>query len=377
MLLWKPNLILAVSIGIFLWCVSVGSGWWIGSLLVMVVFGGFWIISMQLKKINKSLPVDKLFFGKLPHLQSPKDLTHEFRGKRVLIVGGTRGVGLGCAINLIQAGAELMIVGRSKQSGVHALKVLSSLRVYEYQEIRYISADLSLISSTNEFINIISKQDIRYDYMIMTIGVFPNWKEYYTSDHIEKMHATMIFARFFLLNEMHRFMKNGCIVVNVLAHGIALNPKIERGYLTGDLRLPSLFVGLQSIALWSELLCRMFCKLHDSSEEFQFYLIGTHPGMLKSQLHDNQGFFVSLFLDKIVAGIFGRSKEKSGRYIMNSLLKSNNFIDKNEDIFIVIDQNRIVRKPNKCVRELEKKHGEWLWNYLRSKTNLEEKKHPN
>jgi hypothetical protein len=55
---------------------------------------------------------------------TPDELRHVYSGKRVLVIGGTRGVGLGTALAAAGAGASVTIVGRSEKGGKRALERL-------------------------------------------------------------------------------------------------------------------------------------------------------------------------------------------------------------------------------------------------------------
>ncbi|KFZ18333.1 hypothetical protein V502_04146 [Pseudogymnoascus sp. VKM F-4520 (FW-2644)] len=86
-----------------------------------------YIMSTQARKANSNL-----------------DLT----GKSAVITGGSQGIGAGVAIRFAQAGANVLIVGRSKE---RLQKVISEARKVAKstdQKFDYVSADLSLISGT-------------------------------------------------------------------------------------------------------------------------------------------------------------------------------------------------------------------------------------
>ena len=65
----------------------------------------------------KHAPADD-FIGKIP-LLSTEDLMTHVKGKNALLIGGTRGVGMGTALALYRAGAHVTIVGRSDHSGAN------------------------------------------------------------------------------------------------------------------------------------------------------------------------------------------------------------------------------------------------------------------
>lgn len=63
--------------------------------------------------------------GTLP-VMSRADLEKSYAGRRVLLVGGTRGVGLGAALAMAAAGAHVTVVGRSAASGASAVAAIKA-----------------------------------------------------------------------------------------------------------------------------------------------------------------------------------------------------------------------------------------------------------
>jgi NADPH:quinone reductase-like Zn-dependent oxidoreductase len=81
--------------------------------------------------------------GKIPQAESPEELKPHYENKRVLVVGGTRGVGFAVAQACSRAGAHVTIVGRSPQSAQHALKTLGD-------NASFIQGDIGAVSNAKE-----------------------------------------------------------------------------------------------------------------------------------------------------------------------------------------------------------------------------------
>lgn len=73
----------------------------------------------------KQAPADD-YIGNIP-LLSTEQLVPHVKGKNALLVGGTRGVGMGTALALYRAGANVTIVGRSEHSGAKAIATIQKL----------------------------------------------------------------------------------------------------------------------------------------------------------------------------------------------------------------------------------------------------------
>lgn len=90
--------------------------------------------------------------GLIPDL-SIDELSPRVRNKMALIVGGTRGVGLGTALALFRAGAEVTLVGRSEESGSAAVDWIqrqSDAAEYPHRgaSLTYMKGDIGTVSSS-------------------------------------------------------------------------------------------------------------------------------------------------------------------------------------------------------------------------------------
>ncbi|OBT60798.1 hypothetical protein VE03_09893 [Pseudogymnoascus sp. 23342-1-I1] len=123
----------------------------------------------------------------------------DLTGKSVVIAGGSQGIGAGVAIRFAQAGANVLIVGRSKE---RLEKVISEARKAAKstdQKFDYVSADLSLISGTRAAAKEIeAKTGSHVDYLIQTQGGMPNGRYETTPEGIELHFAVQILSRFHL-----------------------------------------------------------------------------------------------------------------------------------------------------------------------------------
>lgn len=90
--------------------------------------------------------------GKIPQAKSPEELRPRYQNKRVLVVGGTRGVGFGLAQACSRAGAHVTIVGRSLQSAQDALSALGDNASFIQGDIGTVASAKETVQRIEEFI---------------------------------------------------------------------------------------------------------------------------------------------------------------------------------------------------------------------------------
>jgi len=93
-----------------------------------------------------------------------------FSGKLVLITGGSSGIGLALAKQLMELGANLWIVGRSQEKIDHSLAEIEKFRKTNKQFIHTASVDVIDFQSTNEVLNSLVSQDGVPDIVINSAG---------------------------------------------------------------------------------------------------------------------------------------------------------------------------------------------------------------
>ncbi|KAJ2958127.1 hypothetical protein NQZ79_g6240 [Umbelopsis isabellina] len=123
----------------------------------------------------------------------------DLTGRMVVVAGGSQGIGAGIVIRFAQAGANIIVVGRSQERLEmvisEARKVAKSLS----QKFDYVSADLSLVSCTKTVAKEIeAKTSSPVDYLIQTQGGMPNGLHKPTAEGIESHFAVQVLNRFLL-----------------------------------------------------------------------------------------------------------------------------------------------------------------------------------
>jgi hypothetical protein len=90
-------------------------------------------------------------------------------------------------------------------------------------DFHFFSADLSSTSACNEFISELAKASHMYAGLIMTLGVWPDFKNPATPEGFDRVVFIDIIARFSILQGMIRIgvLEEGAVVMNVLASGMA------------------------------------------------------------------------------------------------------------------------------------------------------------
>jgi NAD(P)-dependent dehydrogenase (short-subunit alcohol dehydrogenase family) len=123
----------------------------------------------------------------------------DLTGKTAVIAGGSQGIGASVAIRFAQAGANVVIIGRSQERLSAITAEARKLAKSQDQKIDSISADLSLVSSIKSLAkDIEAKTDSKVDYLVQTQGGTPNGRYETTSEGFESHFAVQILSRFLL-----------------------------------------------------------------------------------------------------------------------------------------------------------------------------------
>jgi len=249
--------------------------------------------------LETSLAPKDTEIGSLQPWPSDAELSSKLKGKNVLLVGGTRGIGLGIALVLARVGANVTLVGRSESSAKVALEQVQQMAKSSSQFIstKFIQGDFSTVKSSLKTVAKIKSENIKYDHMAVSIGVFPDWNDPLTPDGIEKSVAIANLGRYILFKHCLEFLHPSARILNILLSGTQPEPEIDRKFIEGiylKKELPhSLYQALHDIPVLNDL---MNVEFAEKWKDNDITLIGTAPGWITTELHTGQGYF----FDKIV-----------------------------------------------------------------------------
>lgn len=263
---------------------------------------------------------------------TPDELQHAFAGKRVLVIGGTRGVGLGTALAVASAGASVTIVGRSETSGKRALERLrevapppekqqsdtrtsSSILEFVVGDVGSVKHAKALVNRLEEHVQSSQQQEPKgFDFLVVTAAVFPDWQQQsqQQEDGIDLCFAVAVVGRYIVYKNMARFMKRDdqVRVLNVLASGARLVVPLERDLASGKRNPSSLFESLRTFSTGNEVMLKLI-ESNPSHDNLNATFVSTHPGFLKTDLHVGQGLLFDI-AEHVSVSLAGISIEDCG-----------------------------------------------------------------
>lgn len=264
------------------------------------------LISLKSSKFDREV-------GRI-RLKKDFELEISYKHKKVLIIGGTRGVGKGIAITVAKAGADVTVVGRSIKSGQAILELLKSLQKdHEHlQKIDYVQGDIGSVQTATECIKSLTKlasKNGKYDYLIVTATIFPYWNDLINEDGLERSFGIAVVGRYMVYNNAEKLLNsNNARILNVLASGMNDYP-FDRDLASGKKIDGSLSQFVMNFACGAEL---MQIGLSRKNEFYsKLTRVSTNPGILKPYLHRGQGWLMNIF-EGVMVKLIGFSEEEAG-----------------------------------------------------------------
>lgn len=308
----------------------------------------------------KQAPADE-FIGKIPLLTTEQLVPH-VKGKNALLVGGTRGVGMGTALALYRAGAHVTIVGRNEHSGAKAIESIQKLSPSTPGSINFLQGDIGTVCTAMKLIEQLSVSPKSYDFAVVSAATFPDWtKPLQNDDGLDKSFAIAVMGRFLVYRNAHRFTNKHARIINVLASGEKLPVELfDKKIATGERNVTGLLEAMMTFALGNEIMIDGLYAYDDyyASKDY-FTMVSTHPGLLETDLHRGQGFFFDMF-EKVVVSIAGTTEEEVGE-LQTSILVSN---QTHLNGLSFVDSFGYGRVHDAKTKNMIEENSDWLWEML-------------
>ncbi len=96
--------------------------------------------------------------------------TKSFLGKKLLVLGGTSGIGLQTAHMIAQQGGSVVIVGRDVAKGEQARKKLQEIA--DLGSVQVLHANLASQAGLTELLATLGREDQDFDFLVNAAGVF-------------------------------------------------------------------------------------------------------------------------------------------------------------------------------------------------------------
>lgn len=210
----------------------------------------------------------------------------------ILVTGGTSGVGRAIAKGVAQAGAKVIIVSRTVQSGEQTSAAL--IQETGNPNIEYLVADLSLQASIVDATAEFKRRYKRLDVLVNVAGALV-FKQETTAEGIDQSLAVNYLSHFVLTRELMDILLQSApsrIVTMGGAVETAKKPKLN----LDDLQLKQGYSGIKSAQQAINERVFFGLELAQRLKGKGVTSVTFHPGIVKSKLTKNSPWWLKLFM---------------------------------------------------------------------------------
>lgn len=292
---------------------------------------------------------------------SEDELLNRVRSKRALVVGGTSGIGRGIAETLASCGANVIVVGSSSARGEATVQAMTSLAKYpSEQTFQALSADLSTVKGC---IGMTKQLSCSLDFLVFTVGVWPDKECPRTADGVDKVIALDVLARFVITEELAALLSKEARVMSVLGSTARTPPppstELMKQLVTCEKQnyFTPQMLGTAGTVMDNWL---QSAPTHHPGVSF----VGTFPGIVDTSLVLTSKTFPSCLrpILKKLQSLVAMTPQECG---MNHLqvLVSSNVCKRSTTYFNTVRLEG--RKANPCAYDSD--FGKWVWSFLEDK----------
>lgn len=304
------------------------------------------------------------------------ELTKRLHGKSALVVGGTDGIGRGTAIAMARAGVSVVVVGHSSTKAQSVLANMSAVASFPDEQVfKAYSVDLFTVKGCLSLTDQLKGNKTRFDYVILTVGMWPDWKDPRTSDGVDKVIALDVLARFLVTREVLPLLKPGARVMSALASTwkrilwrdlSSIDSDKIKDIATGKQQRYSLPEALGTASTLGDTWMQIMATRHP---EVSF--VGTFPGIVATDLLDH-GTFPKWLIPFVNRALMGSGMETEDCGKLHAIIISSSNAVRRPVTYFSVNQNgksiKNVKLEGRFTSILAYDPGfrEWVWSFLQA-----------